>query len=58
MAPFFGKGEFNAPFPLPAQRIWDRPIRILLKKSCAISLRDEKVTLRRSHGSTAWSASF
>ena len=42
MALFFGKGEFNAPFPLPARRIWGRPIRILSKKSCAICLRDEK----------------
>src|SRR6266850_798103 len=41
-AAFFGKDAFNVPFPLPARRIWDRHTRILLKKSCAICLRDEK----------------
>ena len=56
--PSFGKGEFNAPFPLPVRRIWGRPIRILSKRSCAICLLDEKVKLRRLHGSIAWSASF
>src|SRR5262245_8391229 len=40
-ARFFGKDEFNAPFPPRVRLIWDRHTRILLKKSCVICLRNE-----------------